>query len=164
LPDAAEAGVLHSYCQNGDGGFCADHESASDIKDTSLAVIAFACAGKSLSDLQNGSDPAKYLMAHQRDLDNLSNVEAHTARYVVAVTSAGQNPGDINGKDYVKVLKSYLKPDGQAGAENYGSFHNLDGIPAKTVKRNALLEMFKYYVPYALNCKLHLRSHLRDQE
>lgn len=106
-------------CQNEDGGFGADPESASDIKDTSLAVIAFACAGKNLSDHQNGSDPAKYLIAHQKDLDNLSNVEAHTARYVVAVTSAGQNPRDINGKDYVEELKSYLKPDGQAGAENY---------------------------------------------
>jgi prenyltransferase beta subunit len=106
-------------CQNEDGGFGADPESASDIKDTSLAVIALACAGKNLSDLQNGSNPIKYLMDHQRDLDNLSNVEAHTARYVVALTSAGQNPGDINGKDYVKTLKSYLRPDGQAGAENY---------------------------------------------
>lgn len=106
-------------CQNDDGGFGANPESVSDVKDSSLAVIALACAGKNLSDLQNGSNPIQYLIAHQKDLDNLSNVEAQTARYLVALTSAGQNPRDINGKDYVNVLKSYLKPDGQAGVENY---------------------------------------------
>lgn len=60
------------------------------------------------------------------------------------------------------------RPVTSSGAWNWprchGSFHNLDGIPAKAAKRNVVLEMFKYYIPYALNCKLHLRSHLRDQE
>lgn len=107
-------------CQNGGGGFGANPGSASDIKDTSLAVIALESADKSLSDMStNGTDPLRYLLEKNEELDNLSNVEAQVGRYVVAMTSMGQDPRDINGKNYVQILKSYFGPDGAVGKENY---------------------------------------------
>jgi hypothetical protein len=49
----------------------------------------------------------------------MSNVEAQVGRYVVAVTSAGLDPGDINGKDYVQILKGFVHAGGAIGADNY---------------------------------------------
>lgn len=107
-------------CQNEDGGFGANPESESDIKDTSLAIIALAPTGRNLSALAiNGSNPLDYLLERQEELDNLSNVEAQIGRYVVALASAGLDPRDINGKDYVKILKSYFGSGGEVGTENY---------------------------------------------
>lgn len=107
-------------CQNEDGGFGADLQSESDIKDTSLAMIALASAGKNLSALvTNGNNPLDYLLEMQEELDNLSNVEANVGRYVVALASAGLDPRDINGKSYVQILQSYFRPDGGVGKENY---------------------------------------------
>ena len=118
-PVASAAGYLLS-CQNEDGGFGASPESASDIKATSLATIALASAGYNLSDLaMNGSTPIDYLLGRQEELDNMSNVEAQVGRYVVAVTSAGLDPGDINGKDYVQILKSFFHAGGSIGSDNY---------------------------------------------
>ena len=118
-PIASAVGYLLS-CQNEDGGFGADQEAASDIKATSLAIIALASAGKNLSDLaMNGNDPLDYLLERQQELDNMSNVEAQVGRYVVAVTSAGLDPGDINGKDYVQILKSFFHAGGSIGSDNY---------------------------------------------
>lgn len=107
-------------CQNEDGGFGANPQSESDIKDTSLAMIALESAGKNLSALvMNGNDPLDYLLEKQEELDNMSNVEANVGRYVVALVSAGLDPQDINGKNYVQILQSYFRPDGEVGKENY---------------------------------------------
>lgn len=107
-------------CQNDDGGFGARPESESDIKDTSLAVIALASAGKNPSALaMNGSTPLDYLLDRQEELDNMSNVEAQVGRYVVALISAGLDPKEINGKNYVQILKGFFHPGGEIGAENY---------------------------------------------
>lgn len=118
-----EVSLAASYlisCQKDDGGFAANPESESDIKDTSQAVIALASMGKNVSELdKNGNDPLTYLLANQEELDNLSNVEAQIGRYVVALTSAGQDPRKINGTNYVSILKSFIKPNGEIGVENY---------------------------------------------
>ena len=113
------AGYLLS-CQNQDGGFGAALESDSDIKDTSLAAIALAAWGKNLSALAvNGTDPLQYLLSHQEELDNSSNSEAQTGRYVVALAAGGLDPRNVRGKDYVSILKDYSHPDGGLGKENY---------------------------------------------
>jgi prenyltransferase beta subunit len=107
-------------CQKGDGGFAANPESKSDIKDTSQAVIALASMGKNVSDLvKDGNDPLTYLLNKQEELDNLSNAEAQIGRYVVALASAGLDPRNANGTNYVSILKSFIKPDGEIGMENY---------------------------------------------
>lgn len=107
-------------CQKEDGGFGSNSESVSNIKDTSLAVTALAAAGRNLSALaMNGTDPIQYLAQNDGELGNLSNVEAQTGRYVIALVSAGLDAGDINGKNYVQILKSYFAPDGEVGKENY---------------------------------------------
>ncbi|MGV8126920.1 MAG: prenyltransferase/squalene oxidase repeat-containing protein [Methanothrix sp.] len=116
---ASAVGYLLS-CQNQDGGFGADPESESDIKDTSLAAIALAAAGENLSaHAVNGTNPLQYLVSKQEELDNMSNVEAQVGRYVVALACSGRDPGDINGRDYVSILKSYSLPNGELGKENY---------------------------------------------
>jgi hypothetical protein len=107
-------------CQNEDGGFGANPESESDIKDTSLAVIALASTGRNLSDFaMKENDPLTYLQENHEELDNLSNVEAQTGRYVVALASAGLDPRDVKGKNYVPILKSFIHPDGEVGMKNY---------------------------------------------
>lgn len=133
INDSAELGLLSmsdgpvvsainylSSCQNEDGGFGSDPESESNIKDTALAIVAFASAGKNMSDFaKNGKSPLDYLMENQAELDNLSNVEAQVGRYVTALASVGLDPMDIKGKNYVQILKSYCRPDGEVGKENY---------------------------------------------
>jgi len=107
-------------CQNQDGGFGADQEAASDIKDTSLAAIALAASGKNLSALAvNGTDPLQYLLSHQEELDNSSNSEAQTGRYVVALAAGGLDPRNVSGIDYVSILNGYSHPNGELGKENY---------------------------------------------
>lgn len=107
-------------CQKEDGGFGSNSEPLSNIKDTSLAVTALAAAGKNMSALaMNGTDPIQYLVQNDGEISNLSNVEAQTGRYVIALVSAGLDAGDINGKNYVQILKSYFAPDGEVGKENY---------------------------------------------
>ncbi len=107
-------------CQNEDGGFGANPESVSDIKDTCMAVTALASSGKNLTDLAiNGTDPLQYLVENEEEICNSSNAEAQVGRYVIALASMGQDPRDINGKNYVQILKSYFSPDGEVGKENY---------------------------------------------
>ena len=107
-------------CHNEDGGFGSDPESKSDIKDTSLAVIALASAGRNPSNLSvNGSDPGKFLLDRQDELFNMSNVEAQVGRYVVALNSVGIDPRDARGKNYPQILKGFIHPGGAIGADNY---------------------------------------------
>jgi squalene cyclase len=122
-PSAEAVALAMDYllsCQKEDGGFGSNSESLSNIKDTSLAVTALAVAGKNLSALaMNGTDPIQYLVLNDGENGNLSNVEAQTGRYVIALVSAGLDARDINGKDYVQILKSYFHPGGEVGKENY---------------------------------------------
>jgi squalene cyclase len=107
-------------CQNEDGGFGANPESKSNIKDTALFTIASASIGEDPSAIaKNEKSPLDYLVENQEELNNSSNVEAQVGRYVVALASAGLDPRDINGIDYVQILKSYCRPGGEVGKENY---------------------------------------------
>ena len=107
-------------CQNEDGGFGPKPKSTSDIKDTCMAITALASSGKNLSALvMNGTDPLQYMLENEEELGNSSNAEAQVGRYVIALASAGLDPRDINGKNYVQILKSYFSPGGEVGKENY---------------------------------------------
>ncbi len=107
-------------CQNEDGGFGPKPKSLSDIKDTCMAITALASTGKNLTALaMDGTDPLQYLVENEEELCNSSNAEAQVGRYVIAFASMGQDPRDINGKNYVQILKSYFSPDGEVGKENY---------------------------------------------
>ena len=85
-----------------------------------MAITALASSGKNLSALaMNGTDPLQYVLKNEEELGNSSNAEAQVGRYVIALASAGLDPRDINGKNYVQILKSYFHPGGEVGKENY---------------------------------------------
>lgn len=107
-------------CQNGDGGFGPLPESESDLKTTAVATISLASIGEDPADYAaGGKSPLDYLLENQDDLYNLSNAEAQVGRYVVAITAAGLDPQDVNGRNYVELLKGYCAPGGEIGTENY---------------------------------------------
>jgi len=107
-------------CQNEDGGFGPQPGEDSTLASTSLAAIALAAAGMDpASQFKGEKSTADYLIESAPDLANSSNVEAHTGRYVVALVSAGLDPVDIGGTDYVEILRGYSKPSGEIGKEKY---------------------------------------------
>jgi iron complex transport system substrate-binding protein len=111
------AGYLIS-CQNEDGGFGTKPEGESDIAATCQAIIALASIGMNLSELPKG-DPMGYLRENRQLLSNTSNPEAQMGRFVTAVAAAGDDPRHLEKEDYVEILKSYSKPSGELGKENY---------------------------------------------
>jgi hypothetical protein len=107
-------------CQNDDGGFGPLPESETDLKTTEMATISLASIGENPADyVANGKSPLDYLVEKQDELSNLSNVEAQVGRHVVAIVAAGLNPQDVNGRNYVEILKGYCAPGGEIGKENY---------------------------------------------
>ena len=107
-------------CQNDDGGFAPKPGDESSLASTTLATIALDAAGKDPADqLKGEKSPADYLAENADELASSSNVEAQTGRYVVALVSAGLDPADVGGTDYVEILKGYSKPSGGIGKENY---------------------------------------------
>ncbi len=97
-------------CQNEDGGFGPQPGEDSTLASTSLAAIALAAAGMDpASQFKGEKSTADYLIESAPDLANSSNVEAHTGRYVVALVSAGLDPVDIGGTDYVEILRGILE-------------------------------------------------------
>lgn len=107
-------------CQNDDGGFAAKEGAESSLASTSLAVIALRSSGRDpTAQLKGDESPVDYLTEHAADLAGSSNVEAQTGRYVAALVSAGIDPTDVGGTDYVELLKSYSKSSGEIGKENY---------------------------------------------
>jgi hypothetical protein len=69
------------------------------------------------SHLKQGN-PLHYLLANDALLANLSNIEAQTSRFAVALAAAGVNPHNANGRDYAATLKNYSKPSGRIGKAN----------------------------------------------
>ncbi len=107
-------------CQNDDGGFGSKPGVGSDLKSSVIAATAIgALPGGSAEFAHTKSKLCEFLLKNRDALYNLSNVEAQIGRYVVAIVAIGLNPYDINGTDYVEMLKGYIKPDGKIGKENY---------------------------------------------
>jgi len=108
------------FCQNNDGGFAAKPGAESSLAYTSLATIALDAAGRDpAAQVKGEKSLVDYLTENAAELASSSNVEAHTGRYVVALISASLDPHDVGGSDYVELLKSYSKPSGEIGKENY---------------------------------------------
>jgi len=107
-------------CQNDDGGFAAKEGAESSLASTSLAVIALRASGRDpIAQVKGDKSPVDYLTENAADLASSSNVEAQTSRYLAALVSAGLDPTDVGGTDYVELLKSYSKSSGEIGKENY---------------------------------------------
>ncbi len=107
-------------CQNEDGGFGPKSGSKSNIHSTAIAVMALASSGEDSANYTvDGETPLDYLVENADVLSTSSNTEAHIGRYVVALVAGGADPHDISGTDYVDVLKSYSRPSGEIGKENY---------------------------------------------
>jgi len=107
-------------CQNDDGGFGSEPEAMSDIKSTAIAVIALASLGEDPGKHVRGNhSPVSYLIENQEAINNMTSVEAQYGRYVVALVSAGLNPYDVNGSNYVELLRGYCDPSGEIGKRNY---------------------------------------------
>ncbi len=88
----------------------------SDFATSSWAVIAIAAAGEDPHDWRvgSGSSIVDYLIAnrHMLDLSKATDVERST----LSMTAADEDPSDINGTDYVEILKN-LFVNGQIGNE-----------------------------------------------
>ncbi|MHC1595012.1 MAG: prenyltransferase/squalene oxidase repeat-containing protein, partial [Methanotrichaceae archaeon] len=107
-------------CQNEDGGFGPKSGSKSNIHSTAIAVMALASSGDDSANYTvDGETPLDYLVENADVLSTSSNIGAHIGRYVVALVAGGADPHDISGTDYVDVLKSYSRPSGEIGKENY---------------------------------------------
>jgi len=115
---AKSAAIYLLSCQNVDGGFGSSLGEESSLIPTCEAIMAMAALNENLSHLKNGN-PVHYLLANDALLANLSNVEAQTGRFAVALAAAGVDPHDANGRDYVASLKNYSKSSGEIGKENY---------------------------------------------
>lgn len=90
--------------------------SISDFATSSWAVMAIAAAGEDPHNWKGagGRSIIDYLIAnrHLLDLGKATDVE----RFILSITSAEENPRDIDGTDYVEILKN-LFVNGQIGNE-----------------------------------------------
>ncbi|MEM3731364.1 MAG: prenyltransferase/squalene oxidase repeat-containing protein [Candidatus Bathyarchaeia archaeon] len=90
--------------------------SISDFATSSWAVMAIAAAGEDPHNWKgaSGNSLVDYLITNRRllDLNKATDIE----RFMLSMTSAGENPRDIGGADYVEMLKN-LFVNGQIGNE-----------------------------------------------
>jgi hypothetical protein len=88
----------------------------SDFATSSWAAMAIAAAGEDPHDWRvgGGNSIVDYLIAnkHMLDLNKATDVE----RFILSMTAADEDPRDINGTDYVEILKN-LFVNGQIGNE-----------------------------------------------
>jgi hypothetical protein len=117
-PQVKSAANYILSCQNADGGFGSASGEESGLIPTCEAIMSLTALNENLSHLKQGN-PLHYLLANEALLANLSNVEAQTGRFAVALATAGVNPHNASGRDYAAILKSYSKPSGGIGKVNY---------------------------------------------
>lgn len=90
--------------------------SLSDFATSSWAVMAIAAAGEDPHDWKGsgGNSIIDYLIAnrHLLDLGKATDIE----RFILSMTSAGENPRNIGGVDYLEMLKNFFV-NGQIGNE-----------------------------------------------
>ena len=88
----------------------------SDFATSSWAVMAIAAAGEDPNDWKVDSGPSivDYLITN-RDMVNLSKA-TDIERFMLSMTAAGKDPRDINGTNYIELLKN-LFVNGQIGNE-----------------------------------------------
>jgi len=90
----------------------------SDFATSSWAVMAIAATGEDPHNWRVGGGPSivDYLIAnrHMLDLGRASDVE----RFILSMTAADEDSRDVNGTDYVEILKSHFV-NGQIGDEEW---------------------------------------------
>lgn len=97
--------------QQPDGGI-------SDFATSSWAVMAIAAAGEDPNEwkVDDGPSIVDYLIEN-RDMLNLSKA-SDVERFILSMTAADKDPRNINGTDYVEILKG-LFHNGQIGTEEW---------------------------------------------
>jgi len=116
-PDPAEArqaavAWLVENHQNEDGGYSSFSDGAdlapSDAGGTVDALIALAAGEADLS------GPLAYLLNNKDQLISYASLDGSTAgKTVMALTSAGEDPRDFDGEDYVIAITNQISPTGQ---------------------------------------------------
>ncbi len=97
-------------CQNGDGGFGDSPDGESYLKATANAAMALGWSGN-LSSASKG-DVLAYLEKNRPANGSIDG--GSLGRYVLGVVAAGGDPRDIEGTDYVEMLK-YLSKQPHGG-------------------------------------------------
>ena len=90
----------------------------SDFATSSWAVMAIAAAGEDPNEwkVDDGPSIVDYLIEN-RDMLNLSKA-SDVERFILSMTAADKDPRDVNGTNYVEILKG-LFHDGQIGTEEW---------------------------------------------
>ena len=90
----------------------------SDFATSSWAVMAIAAAGEDPNEwkVDDGPSIVDYLIEN-RDMLNLSKA-SDVERFILSMTAADKDPRNINGTNYVEILKG-LFHDGQIGTEEW---------------------------------------------
>jgi len=90
----------------------------SDFATSSWAVMAIAAAGEDPNEwkVDDGPSIVDYLIEN-RDMLNLSKA-SDVERFILSMTAADKDPRNINGTDYVEILKG-LFHNGQIGTEEW---------------------------------------------
>jgi|Deesub1362B_J571_1020462.scaffolds.fasta_scaffold00065_8 prenyltransferase beta subunit len=101
--------------QREDGGFANPGEKSSSLSGTSWAIMAISSAGEDPRLWKkNGNSPLDYLRRNvHKELDQMGTIDY--ARTILALVSAKENPRNFEGIDFVELLKSKVKEDGQIG-------------------------------------------------
>ena len=115
VPGVAEAVEYILSCQNPDGGFATTPGGASDYKLTADAAVALAQTGD-LGRATKG-DMLAYLSAHAPPT-TIQNYPGNLGRHVMGIVAAGGDPHNLDGIDYVQMLKD-VEPAGQLFADSY---------------------------------------------
>jgi len=101
--------------QRDDGGFANPEEENSSFSGTSWAIMAISAAGEDpRSWVKNGNSPLDYLRENIHEkLDEMGTIDY--ARMTLALVAIGEDPRNFEGIDFVELLKSKMKEDGQIG-------------------------------------------------
>jgi iron complex transport system substrate-binding protein len=96
--------------QNNDGGFSNPGEGSS-LSNTQWVVMTLVAAGEDPHEwVKNGQSPIDYLSTNAKSLTGSTDYE----RMILALGTAGEDPKDFAGNDFVKELKNnYLEETGQ---------------------------------------------------
>ena len=115
--------------QNPDGGFSNPNES-SDIGKTCWAIMAISASGEDPhSWKKGGNDPISFIRKNIKG--NISKMgTADYARIILALLSAGENPRNFAGYDFVSKLKLRVKENGQIGDYIYTTIWGILALSA----------------------------------
>jgi prenyltransferase beta subunit len=117
---SADARRWLERAQNGDGGFGASPDAASNAGMTSWAMLGLEGAGRSPLDLKrNGRSPIDWLRARAKGIRSATDLE----RTILALAGAGVSPYDFAGRNLVAELRAKRSSNGSfSGQVNITAF------------------------------------------